>query len=79
MDEARLQAYIDLIEQLFDCADAEELNNILQANQELIDSQFLQVIESYATSLEQQGNNNAEAWLRNMAQQLAEALGFGVA
>ena len=68
MDEARLQAYVNLIEQLFACADDEELN-ILQANQELIDSEFLQVMENYATWLEQQEDNNPAAWLRNIAQQ----------
>jgi hypothetical protein len=72
MDEARLQAYINLIEQLLTCADDEELNNILQANQELIDPEFLQEMENYATWLEQQGNNNPAAWLRNMAQQLGQ-------
>ena len=71
MDEARLQAYFYLIEQLLACADGEE-PNILQANQELIDPEFLQVMENYATWLEQQGNNNPAAWLRNMAQQLGQ-------
>jgi hypothetical protein len=51
MNEQRAQAYVNLIEQLLTCADDEELNNILQANQELIDSQFLQVMENYATGL----------------------------
>ncbi len=74
MDEARLPAYIKLLQQLLTCADDEELNNILQANQELIDPQFLQVMENYATGLEQQGNNNPAAWLRNMAQQLGQYL-----
>jgi CHAT domain-containing protein/tetratricopeptide (TPR) repeat protein len=74
MDEARLQAYVNLIEQLFACADVEEFNNILQANQELIDPEFLQVMENYATGLEQQGNNNPAAWLRNMAQWLGQYL-----
>ncbi len=73
MDEARLQVYINLIEQLLTCADGEELN-ILQANQELIDSEFLRVMENYATGLKEQGYNNPAAGLRNMAQQLAEAL-----
>jgi hypothetical protein len=41
MDEQRTQAYINLIEQLLTCTDDEELNNILQANQELIDPDFL--------------------------------------
>ncbi|TRU21018.1 MAG: CHAT domain-containing protein [Microcystis aeruginosa Ma_MB_S_20031200_S102] len=74
MDEARLQAYVNLIEQLLTCTDDEELNNILQANQELIDLEFLQVMENYATWLEQQGNHNPAAWLRNMAQQLGQYL-----
>jgi hypothetical protein len=74
MDEARLQAYVNLIEQLLACTDGEELNKILQANQELIDHQFLQVMENYGTGLEEQGNNNPVAWLRNMAQQLGNIL-----
>ncbi|MFM8300433.1 MAG: hypothetical protein ACKN9A_19160 [Microcystis aeruginosa] len=51
MNEQHAQAYVNLIEQLLICADDEELNNILQANQKLIDSQFLQVMENYATGL----------------------------
>jgi hypothetical protein len=74
MDDARLQAYVNLIEQLLTCADDEELNNILQANQELIDPQFLQVMENYATGLEEQGDNNPATWLRNIAQQLGQFL-----
>ena len=74
MNEQRAQAYVNLIEQLLTCADDEELNNILQANQELIDPEFLQEMENYATGLEQQGNNNNAAWLRNMAQQLGQYL-----
>ncbi|TRV45355.1 MAG: hypothetical protein EWV53_19075 [Microcystis panniformis Mp_MB_F_20051200_S9] len=61
MDEQRTQAYVNLIEQLLACTDGEEPNNILQANQELIDHQFLQVMENYATWLEQQGYNNNHA------------------
>ncbi|MDB9421939.1 hypothetical protein PN467_15815 [Microcystis aeruginosa CS-563/04] len=52
MDEQRAQAYVNLIQQLLACTDDEELNNILQANQELIDPEFLQVMENYATGLE---------------------------
>ncbi len=74
MDEARLQAYVNLIEQLFACADYEEVNNVLQVNQKLIDPEFLQEMENYATWLEQQRNNNPAAWLRNMVQQLGQYL-----
>ena len=56
------------------CTDDEELNNILQANQELIDPELLQLMENYATELEEQGNNNPVALLRNMAQQLGQYL-----
>ncbi|CCI34050.1 CHAT domain-containing protein [Microcystis sp. T1-4] len=73
MNEQRAQAYINLIEQLLACTNDEELNKILQANQELIDPQFLHMMENYATELEQQGNNHA-ARLRNMAQQLGQYL-----
>ncbi|MFM7789508.1 MAG: hypothetical protein ACKO90_15680, partial [Microcystis panniformis] len=50
MNEQHAQAYVNLIEQLLICADGEE-PNILQANQELIDPEFLQVMENYATGL----------------------------
>ncbi|MCZ8046258.1 MULTISPECIES: hypothetical protein [unclassified Microcystis] len=51
MNEQHAQAYVNLIEQLLICTDDEERTNILQANQELIDPQFLQVMENYATGL----------------------------
>ncbi|WP_430013297.1 hypothetical protein ACQY1Y_18270 [Microcystis ichthyoblabe FBCC-A1114] len=74
MNEQRAQAYINLIKQLLACTDDEERTNILQANQELIDPEFLQVMENYATWLEQRGNHNPAAWLRNIAQQLGQFL-----
>ncbi|OPF15598.1 hypothetical protein B1L04_24320 [Microcystis aeruginosa KW] len=74
MNEQRAQAYVNLIEQLLACADGDELNYILQANQELIDPDFLQVMENYATSLEEQGYNNPVAWLCDIAQQLGQFL-----
>jgi len=74
MDEQRAEAYINLIEQLLACTDDEELNNILQANQELIDPELLKLMENYATELEEQGNNDAAAWFRYMAQQLGQYL-----
>ena len=66
MNEQHSQAYVNLIEQLLICADDEERTNILQANMELIDPQFLQVMENYATGLEEQGNNTPAAWLRDI-------------
>ncbi|MBE9245571.1 hypothetical protein IQ223_13920 [Microcystis aeruginosa LEGE 00239] len=52
MNEQHAQAYVNLIEELLACTDDEERTNILQANMELIDPQFLQVMENYATGLE---------------------------
>ena len=46
MNEQRTQAYVNLIERLLTCTNDEELNNVLQANQELIDPDFLQVMEN---------------------------------
>jgi len=51
MNEQRAQSYVNLIEQLLACTEGEE-PNILQANQELIDPEFLQMMENYATGLE---------------------------
>jgi hypothetical protein len=51
MNEQGGQAYVNLIEQLLACTEGEE-PNILQANQELIDPEFLQMMENYATGLE---------------------------
>ena len=51
MNEQGGQAYVNLIEQLLACTEGEERTNILQANMELIDPQFLEVMENYATGL----------------------------
>ncbi|WP_013320659.1 CHAT domain-containing tetratricopeptide repeat protein [Gloeothece verrucosa] len=73
MDEARLQAYVNLIEQLLNCPQGDE-PKILQANEELLDEGLLQVMESYAAWLEEQGNKNNADWLRNWALSLGEYL-----
>ncbi|ACK72507.1 Tetratricopeptide domain protein [Gloeothece citriformis PCC 7424] len=73
MDEARLQAYFNLIEQLLNCPQGDE-SNILQANEELLDRELLQVMANYAAWLEEQGNKNAADWLRNWALSLEEYL-----
>jgi len=48
MDESRAQAYLHLIQQLLDCPKGEE-SQILQANSELLDGEFLQTCEQVAT------------------------------
>jgi len=73
MDESRLPAYLNLIQQLLSCPNGEE-PEILQANSELLDGEFLQVCEVIAENLAGEGQENAANFLR-MASQLATDLG----
>jgi len=75
MDETRAQAYANLIQQLLTCPGGEE-PQLLQANSELIDGEFLQVCQIIAENLAGEGQENAADFLRNMASQLGEFLGF---
>nr|NMG10125.1 hypothetical protein [Brasilonema sp. UFV-L1] len=73
MNEQRQQAYLDLIEKLLNCPTGEE-PEILQANLDLLDADFLEMLEGVAEYISQQGDENAANWLRNLANQLREAL-----
>jgi tetratricopeptide (TPR) repeat protein len=77
MDEQRMRAYVDLIEQLLGCPQGEE-EAVLQANAELVDAGLVAAMEQYAAHLESQGGSNA-GWLRGFAAQLAQALGISTA
>lgn len=69
MDEQRIEAYVNLIEQLLGCANGEELA-VLQHHRELVDGGLLAVMAQRVDLLERQGNPNATR-LRQFAQQLA--------
>jgi len=73
MNEQRQQAYLDLIEKLLSCP-SEEVVEILEANEDLLDADFLLMLEVVAEYMSQQGHENAANWLRNLANQLGEAL-----
>ncbi|MEA5581318.1 CHAT domain-containing tetratricopeptide repeat protein [Nodularia harveyana UHCC-0300] len=73
MDEQRLQAYQQLIQQLLSCANGEE-PAILQANTELLDAGFLQVVVGVAGMFTQEGEENTANWLIALASQLSAAL-----
>ncbi len=73
MDEARLQAYVNLIERLLTCADGEELN-ILQANQELLDQELIKIMIAVAQQYEEAQNEDVAQWLIDMARELVEML-----
>ncbi|MGA9378753.1 MAG: CHAT domain-containing protein [Phormidium sp.] len=75
MDETRIQAYVNLIQALLSCPNGEE-PQILQANSELVDLEFLQVCEAVAGQLVESGNENEADFLRNLASQLGELLGI---
>ncbi|UKP00426.1 CHAT domain-containing tetratricopeptide repeat protein [Nostoc sp. UHCC 0870] len=66
MNEQRLQAYYQLIEKLLDCPSGEE-PEILAANTELLDADFVQVLTAVADNFAQQGEENRANWLRNLA------------
>jgi CHAT domain-containing protein len=73
MNEQRLQAYQQLIQQLLSCPHGEEAA-ILQANRELLDVGFLQMVVEVAGTFTQQGEENTANWLLALASQLSEEL-----
>ena len=73
MDEQRLQAYQQLIQQLLSCPNGEEAA-ILAANTELLDVGFLQMVVGVAGMFTQEGQENTANWLLALASQLSEEL-----
>jgi CHAT domain-containing protein len=69
MNEQRLQAYYQLIQNLLECPSGEE-SEILAANTDLLDAGFVQVVTAVAEYFAQQGQENTANWLRNLARQL---------
>jgi tetratricopeptide (TPR) repeat protein len=69
MDEQRLTAYLELIQALLECPSG-TVNDILNANRDLVDANFVQVMEVVAANMAEKGNSNA-AWLQNLAAHLA--------
>src|SRR4028118_1626262 len=70
MDEQRLAAYLELIQALLECPSG-TVNDILNANRDLVDANFVQVMTAEAEKMAAEGNSNAAAWLQNLAAQLA--------
>ena len=68
MDEQRLAAYLQLIQALLECPNGEE-DDILHAHRELVDADFVLVMEAVAAGMAAEDNSNA-AWLQNVAAQL---------
>ncbi|NEP44777.1 MAG: tetratricopeptide repeat protein, partial [Okeania sp. SIO2H7] len=73
MDQQRIQAYLNLIQQLLDCPSGEE-NQVLNNSQELVDEGFVLVCQQVAAHLQEAGQENAAAFLQSLAQKVAEFL-----
>jgi CHAT domain-containing protein/tetratricopeptide (TPR) repeat protein len=69
MDEQRIAAYLDLIQQLLTCPDGDE-GRILNENRELVNGEFLQVCETIAQQMEQGGRENEARKLRQLVRVL---------
>ena len=77
MNEERLQQYLTLIDSLLTCPSGEE-PNLLQANRELVDSDFVETLLKVAETLSDRGDENAAKFLQAVAGQLAEFTGGGI-
>ena len=66
MNEERRQDYQNLIQALLTCPEGEEWD-LLQANQELVDSEFIQTIEQVAVEKEKAGEADAANFLRDVS------------
>ncbi|MBD2179995.1 tetratricopeptide repeat protein [Planktothrix sp. FACHB-1355] len=73
MDDDRIQAYLNLIQQLLHCPSGEE-PQILQANSELLDLKFLEVCEVVAAQFAESGDENTADFLRSLIGHLEEFL-----
>ncbi|NJK73976.1 MAG: hypothetical protein HC849_29880 [Oscillatoriales cyanobacterium RU_3_3] len=66
MNEARRQAYLNLIRSLLNCPNGEE-SQILQANSELVDAGLVQVMLEEANDIRTFNNLNDANYLMNLA------------
>jgi hypothetical protein len=67
MNNQRQEAYINLIFAILNCPNNDEILALLKANQELIDSDFLQTIQAIAGMMQERGDNETSKYLQNLA------------
>ncbi|MFW6358447.1 MAG: hypothetical protein ACOC0N_04435 [Chroococcales cyanobacterium] len=72
MDEQRQQAYLNLIQALLDIPKEQQLT-LIQANQDIVDIEFLELTANLAKRLEEQGEVENANRLREVLQKLAIA------
>lgn len=73
MKQQRLTAYLKLIQELLTCPQGEEWLR-LKHHEDLVDAEFLQVMEQVAIRLSQQGDHESATFLHNWAAKLRHVL-----
>ena len=73
MEQPRLTAYLNLIQQLLTCPQGEEWIH-LKRQEHLVDAQFVQVMEQVAAQLARQGDRRTATFLHNWAAKLHHIL-----
>ncbi|MBD2363059.1 MULTISPECIES: hypothetical protein [unclassified Anabaena] len=73
--EERQTSYFNLIDELLQCPNGQE-PEILEANKELIDANFVETIVQVATTFAHQGNQDGSKFLFFLARELAKYLGL---
>jgi CHAT domain-containing protein len=79
MNEERRQDYLNLIDALLKCLSEEEVVQVLRANWNWVDAEFLQIVTQVAELLEERGGADAAEFLIHVTHQLSEILGFSSA
>lgn len=73
MEENRVVAYLNLIDELLSCPSGEELA-LLKVNQELVDADLVMVMEQAAAKLTGEGKQEAADLLQRLATQISNGL-----
>ncbi|MGB3757434.1 MAG: hypothetical protein WBA07_13835 [Rivularia sp. (in: cyanobacteria)] len=70
MNEECREDYGNLIDALLDCANDQEVSQILNANRDLVDGQLQQIMLEVAENLRTQGDLDKSNFLMNIVEQL---------
>ncbi|WP_199331035.1 MULTISPECIES: hypothetical protein [unclassified Calothrix] len=73
MNEQRLCAYLNLIQAILNCANGQE-GQVLAANQDLIDSRFINILKQVARQMAIKGAKNTAVYLSDLATQISRNL-----
>lgn len=69
MEENRIRAYVQVIKKLLDCPSGEEVK-VLREHHDLVDREFIAVMEQAAVKAAQEGNEDTANFLVSLAEQL---------